>query len=418
MESKRWGPNAQVLVALVSGVLIGLGLSLTHNSTWIAAGASVETIGNLWINAIRMTVIPLVISLLFVSMTAFPDVRSAGRTGAHAMMIFVALLGVSTAFAALTVPSLFAVTSTGPVATDLASSAGVSSVVQQAQQLPTFAQWLADVVPANPIRAAAEGTMLPLVIFSIAFGLAATHISAELRAPLVMFFQGVSESMQTLVRWLVKLAPVGVFCLIVPLAAHIGPSAVGEFGYYVIVLSALLCILSLVLWIIAAVFGRVSLRRFAVAVFPALSIAFSSRSSLASLPAMIEGAERTLPCPPVIAGFALPLAVSVFKVTAPVVWLSCACFVARLYGIHLSAADMGQILALSFLLSFCTPGIPMGSLLMLAPLFLSVGLPAAGIGILIAIDLIPDIFKTIANVMGDMTATALLSRGVRGGGPD
>ena len=96
-------------------------------------------------------------------------VRSAGRTGAHAMMIFVALLGVSTAFAALTVPYLFAATTgTGPVATGLASSAGVASVVQQAQQLPSFAQWLADVVPANPIRAAADGAMLPLVIFSIA----------------------------------------------------------------------------------------------------------------------------------------------------------------------------------------------------------------------------------------------------------
>ncbi len=97
--------------------------------------------------------------------------------------------------------------------------------------------------------------------------------------------------------------------------------------------------------------------------------------------------------------------------------LSAACFVARLYGVHLSAADIGQILALSFLLSFCSPGIPMGSMLMLAPIFSSVGLPAAGIGVLIAVELIPDIFKTIANVTGDMAATALLSRGHRGGGP-
>lgn len=271
-------------------------------------------------------------------------------------------------------------------------------------------------MPANPIRAAADGAMLPLVTFSIAFGLAATHISADLRGPLLLFFRAVSEAMQTLVRWLVKLAPVGVFCLILPLAAHIGPSAVGEFGYYIVVLSALLCALILALYVIAAAFGRVSLRRFAEAVFPAQSIAFSSRSSLASLPALIEGAERTLPCPPVIAGFALPLAVSVFKVNAPIAWLSAACFVARLYGVHLSAADIGQILALSFLLSFCSPGIPMGSMLLLAPIFSSVGLPAAGIGVLIAVELIPDIFKTIANVTGDMAATALLSRGHRGGG--
>ena len=91
--------------------------------------------------------------------------------------------------------------------------------------------------------------MLPLVTFSIAFGLAATHISADLRGPLLLFFRAVSEAMQTLVRWLVKLAPVGVFCLILPLAAHIGPSAVGEFGYYIVVLSALLCALILALYV-------------------------------------------------------------------------------------------------------------------------------------------------------------------------
>jgi Na+/H+-dicarboxylate symporter len=96
MELKRLGPNAQVLIALVSGVLIGLVLSMSHNSTWISIGVSLETIGKLWINAIRMTVIPLVISLLFVSMTGFPDVRSAGRSGIQALMIFMGLLCVST----------------------------------------------------------------------------------------------------------------------------------------------------------------------------------------------------------------------------------------------------------------------------------------------------------------------------------
>lgn len=141
MELKRWSANAQVIAALVSGLLIGIGISASHNSTLVLAAASVETIGNLWINAIRMTVIPLVISLLFVSMNSFPDVRSAGRTGARALIIFAALLSASTAIAALTAPYLFAgLSSAGPAATGMASSPGAASVVQQTQQLPSLAQ--------------------------------------------------------------------------------------------------------------------------------------------------------------------------------------------------------------------------------------------------------------------------------------
>jgi proton glutamate symport protein len=180
-----------------------------------------------------------------------------------------------------------------------------------------------------------------------------------------------------------------------------------------IAISGLLFVLTLALYPIAAVIGRVSAKRFAEAAFPAQAIAFSSRSSLASLPGLLEGADKKLKCPPQVTGFVLPLAVSIFKINLPVVWLAGAYFVARLYGVSLDPADIALILMASIVLSFGSPGIPMGSLVILAPVFASAGLPVEGIGILIAVDLVPDIFKTVSNVTGDMAAAAVLSRRYR-----
>ena len=141
MELKRWSANAQVIAALVSGLLIGIGISASHNSTLVLAAASVETIGNLWINAIRMTVIPLVISLLFVSMNSFPDVRSAGRRRSSPDNLRGLAERKHGNRSADEAPYLFAgLSSAGPAATGMASSPGAASVVQQTQQLPSLAQ--------------------------------------------------------------------------------------------------------------------------------------------------------------------------------------------------------------------------------------------------------------------------------------
>ena len=150
--------------------------------------------------------------------------------------------------------------------------------------------------------------------------------------------------------------------------------------------------------------------RFAQGVFPAQAVAFSSSSSLASLPALIDGSERRLRLPPSVTDVVLPLAVSTFKVATPALWLGAAIFLARLYGVPLAPT---QLLAISFtgiLTSFSTPGVPHGWLLVISPLVVTMGIPAEGIGLLIAVDAIPDIFATTLNVTGDMVAAALVSR--------
>jgi Na+/H+-dicarboxylate symporter len=219
--------------------------------------------------------------------------------------------------------------------------------------------------------------------------------------------------MLVLVRWIIAVAPLGVFALMLGFAARIGSSAVGALGYYVLTICALLIVQTVVLYPVTAVAGGVSFQEFAVAAFPAQAVAFSSRSSLASLPALIEGAEGGLRLPHEIAGFVLPLAVSTFKISAPIVWIAGALFIAKLYGVDLDARQVVLIGALSVILSFSGPGIPSGSLLMVAPLYTSLGLPIEGIGILIALDVFPDIFKTVSNVTADMAAAIIIARGSR-----
>jgi Na+/H+-dicarboxylate symporter len=159
--------------------------------------------------------------------------------------------------------------------------------------------------------------------------------------------------------------------------------------------------------------GGVSFPDFARATFPAQAVAMSSRSSLASLPALIEGAQGKLRLPPEIAGFVLPLAVSTFKMSAPIAWIAGALFIGKLYGVELEAKAVVLIAAVSVIVSFGGPGIPSGSLVMVAPLYTSLGLPVEGIGILIALDVFPDIFKTVCNVTADMAAVTILAHGSR-----
>jgi Na+/H+-dicarboxylate symporter len=217
--------------------------------------------------------------------------------------------------------------------------------------------------------------------------------------------------MLVLVRWIIAVAPLGVFALMLGFTAHMGASALGAAGYYVLAICVLLLAQIVLLYVVAVVVGGVSLRGFASAVFPAQTVAVSSRSSLASLPALIEGAKSTLRVPPDIAGFVLPLAVSTFKVSAPIVWIGGALFVAKVYGVDLGTREILLIGGASVVLSFSAAGIPSGSLLLMAPVFSNLGLPVEGIGILIALDVVPDIFKTISNVTADMVAAIILAPG-------
>ncbi len=251
--------------------------------------------------------------------------------------------------------------------------------------------------------------MLPLIVFTVAFAFALTRVPGAGRETVTRFAVAVKDTMFVLIRWILELAPIGVFGLVLPLAARMGAAAAGALGYFVLVASALVTVAMLALYPVTAALSRVSLGRFARAALPAQIVGFSTRSSLASLPAMVDATER-MELPPKVTGLVLPVAVSIFKFSSPIARIAGTLFVARLYGIELGVPEIAAIAGAIGLLSFYSPGIPSGGLFIMTPVYMSLGLPVEGIGLLIAVDLIPDMFITAANVTADMTAAALLSR--------
>jgi Na+/H+-dicarboxylate symporter len=405
----------KVLVGLLAGLALGLGLSVAGGGSLAAVVSVLEPVGSIWVAGIRMTVVPLVVSALIVGVGGAPDPASVGRIGARAMAWFVGLLCAAALLAVFVAPPFI---DRIPVSADAAASmranaAGAAgAVVEGAKKLPSISQWIVDLVPLNPVKAAADGAMLPLIIFSLAFGIALTRVAQDRRTALLKVLEGVQDASLVLVSAVLYVAPVGVFALAVTVAAKLGLSAAGALATYVAVVCGVTVLFNaIVLYPTAVIVGRTSLRAFARGAFAPQAVAFSSRSSLAALPAMLEAARGRLAIPTPLASFLFPLAVTTFRGGAVIGQVVGAVFAAKLYGVPLGAAALAAIAVTSVVTSFSVPGIPGGSIIMMVPVLLSAGIPAEGVGLLLAVDTIPDMFRTTTNVTGDLVvATAMAAR--------
>lgn len=409
--------TSRVLLGLLAGLAAGIAISAAGSPGLLGIVALVEPVGTLWVNAIRMTVIPLVVSLLVVGVGSSRDAGSVGRLGGRALLLFLALLVLTGVLTVLVATPLFGLLTVDPaVSASLRAGAAqtAGTAAQGAEQIPTLAEWLVGLVPTNPVRAAADGAMLPLIVFALAFGLSLTRVAEGPRAQVLLFFKGIADAMLVLVQWILALAPIGVFALALPLATRMGVAAAGALAFYVGIVS-LLCLatMALLLYPAAVLGGGVPLRDFARAALPGQAVAFSSRSSLAALPALIEESERRLRLPAQVTSFFLPLSASVFRVGGAVGIPAGVLFVARLYGVELGLPQLAAVTLTSVLLTFSVPGIPAGSIFIMAPVLLVAGLPVEGLGILLGVDTIPDMFRTTVNVTGHMSAASILSRGER-----
>lgn len=402
--------STRVLVALGAAFAVGTAVSLSGSAALLRAADSIAPIGTLWVNAIRMTVIPLVVSLLITGVASARDIKSIGRLGGRTLVVFV-LLSMSVAVVVIPlVPSLFALLPRGGTRPALPPGAiDAAGQLTTGAQSQSFGAWLTSLIPSNPVAAAANGQMIALIIFTILLALAIAKSAEGSRAALTGFFQALGDAMLILVRWVVLAAPVGIFAMVVPLAAHAGAAFAGAMGFYVAAYMSSCLMVVLLLYPVVAIVARIPPRRFARAALPAQLIAFSSSSSIASLPALIESGEQ-LALPNAVNGFVMPLAVSTFKLAAPVSWTVGALFVGWFYGVPLHARELGTIAFAAVFLAFAVPGIPRGAFIMLTPLFAAIGLPVEGIGILIAVDAIPDTFATILNVTGDLAAATIVAR--------
>jgi Na+/H+-dicarboxylate symporter len=402
----------RVVIGLIAGLVLGSAIGASDSTVALRVAGFLEPIGALWVNAIRMTIVPLVVALLFMGVAGHEDEDGLTRLAVVTGVTFVGLLIFAATIALVIVPPLVNDMKLSPAtAASLraAAESGAEQTASQTAQLPGFGAWVTGLVPANVVKSAADGAMLPLIVFTLLFALAARRIEAPLRRALLEFFTAIANATTTIVDWIIAAAPIGVFALITAAASRAGTAVATATAYYIAAIAAAHVLVALLTYPPATILGRVPLGWFTRAVLPAQAVAVSSSSSLASLPALVEG-SRALGQPVEVAGFTLPLAVSTFKLVTPVTWLMSVLFLAKLYGVTLPVGAPMVIVATAIVVSFATPGVPQGGQLVLAPILASYGIPPAGVALIIAADTIPDLFATMANVTGDFAAATIVAR--------
>ncbi len=397
-----------VLAALVGGLLLGAGIHAADAPALTDGAETFEAVGALWLNALRMTIVPLVFSLLVTGVASAADVAATGRLAARAFMIFAAVLLTAALYGAGAMSSLLAL---WPI--DPAGAAALTSAAQpgEVSASPTgFRDWLPTLAPANPIRAAAEDAILQIVVFGLIFGFAASRLPQTLRDPLITFFRAVSETMIIIVRWVLMAAPLGVFALALGIGLRTGLDAAGVLTQYVLMISAVAIGALIIPYSLVAVLRGKDFGRFVRACAPVQVLAFSTQSSLACLPAMVERTRVELGASARLTGVVLPLAVAVFRMTSPVANLAVALFIAKLYGLEPSTGQIVAAITVALAVSVGTVGLPgqISFFASMAPICVALGAPLEILAILLAVEVIPDIFRTVGNVTADMAVAAVL----------
>ena len=403
--------TARILTGLVAGALLGLLLAWLDPALGVQVADVVQPFGKLWLNALQMTVVPLVLALVIVGVNTAADAAATGRVARRAIIVFLLILAGAAAMAAVLAPALLSLVRPDPdLAAALHKAAGSGAAAATAPA--NWADSLVAMVPSNAIAAAAESAMLPLVVFALFFGFALTRLAPEQRARLVELFQAIADAMIVIVRWVLWAAPVGVFALILAVCARAGIGMISALGVYIGLEIVLYLLATLLMLPVAMIWGGEPLRRFALALVPPQVVAASTQSSLASLPAMLQSSERHLGYPREVSSLVLPMAVSLFRITSPIQYMATACFIAWAFGVELTPTQLATGATLGVLISMGSVGLP-GQVSFLAtnlPVTAAMGLPVGPLGLLLAVDTIPDVFATVGNVSADMAANSVVVR--------
>lgn len=389
---------------LVAGLLAGL--ALADSTRLDAALAIAQPVGSLWLRALQMTIIPLVAGLLILGITQMAQAARAGRAARLMLGLVFGLLVLSGTVAVLVMPALLKVF---PI--PAAASGMLAAGTAGAQQVPAIGDFITSLIAPNIIAAAAETAMLPLTIFFAMFALAMMRLPVDQRETLLRFFRALANTMLTIIGWVLWAAPVGVFALALGVAARSGGGAFAALGHYILTVSAVGTCVLLGAYLLALLGGRIGPLRFARALVPAQAVAISTQSSLASLPAMLASAgalgirERT-------ADFVLPLAVAIFRATSPAMNLAVVIYVAALAGVELSPMMMISGIAVAFIISVGSVSLP-GSIsfvVSIGPIAIAMGVPVEPLALLVAVEMLPDIMRTLANVTMNVAVTAAVDR--------
>jgi Na+/H+-dicarboxylate symporter len=404
-----------VLGALIIGLLLGALSNQAGDGIRQPLISVASTVGGLWLDALKMTVIPLIIALLVTGVVSGADQARAGRIAARSVIWFVIVLTCSAAFGVVAMTALLEAFPL-PSAAAEALRAGLASVDSAATSasVPTVQDWLKSLIPTNPIAAAANDQVLALVVFTAIFGFAVTRIDADGRQAISKFFKGIQDAMLVVVHWVLALAPIGVLGLAFAVGAGAGGAAFGAVLHYVILVSLVGLVVTLLAYVIAITYAGWKLGDFARAMIPPQAVAISTQSSLASLPAMLDAAKN-LRVPQRNADVTLPLAVALFRATGPAMHVSVAIYVAYWMGVDLHVGSLIAGFAVAAVASYWAVSLPgaLSFVTSIAPIALAMGVPIEPLALLIAVEVLPDITRTLGNVTWDVAVTGVASRGER-----
>jgi proton glutamate symport protein len=402
------GGAVAILAALVLGLLAGI-VAASSEGDWVdGAVGFVEPIGALWLRALQMTIVPLVVALLITGIVTAAKAARAGKLAGRALATFIVILWSSSLTAALLMPLLFDLF---PLPAD--SSAALRAALIGTEPLgesPPIGEFVRGIVPTNPIAAAANDNILGLIVFTVVFGFAITRLPEPQRSTLGGLFSAIADAMLIVIGWVLALAPIGVAALAFVVGARAGAGAFGALLHYILLVSAVGVVVTLAAYVVAVVGGGVPLGRFTRAVVPAQAVAISTQSSLASLPAMLRGTQA-LGVPAATADIVLPLAVALFRATGPAMNLAVALYVAHWFGVELGPAEIALGIAAGAITTMGAVSLP-GSVSFftsIAPIALAIGAPIEPLALLIAVETIPDIIRTVGNVTMNVAVTATVS---------
>ena len=399
----------RILLALIAGLVVGaLGAGYAP-ATALSVANWVQPIGTMWLHALQMTIVPLVTALLITGIAKTAERAAASKLATRAFITFLVLLWISSALGgALTLGFL----DLWPLAPESAAALrhGISQDTQALGKIPEFVDFLTGIVPSNPITSAASDAFLPLILFTTVFAFAITRLPEEERHRLTGFFEAVGNAMLVVINWVLWLGPLGVGALAFVLGARAGTSAFGALVHYVVIVSSV----GIVLWLLAVpfawIFGRVSPLRYIRAILPSQAVALSTQSSLATLPAMLRATE-TLGVPVSHAGMTLPIGVAIFRWTGPAMNFAVAIYVAHWFGIPLGPGQLAAGLAAGAITTMGAVGLPgtISFVSSIAPIAIAMGVPILPLGLLVAVETIPDLFRTVGNVAMYIGSTKAIS---------
>ena len=382
--------SVQILVALILSVCAGLVIGpegLPFVNKWIAP------IGTIFINFIKMMIVPVVTCSLIVGVTSLGgDSKKLGRISAKTICLYL----ITTAVAIVLGFAVAGIIQPG-VGLDIAGK-----VAPKVKEAPTFMQVLVDMVPTNPVDAMAKGQILPVIIFALLVGIGITQLDEKRSRFLMDLYDAGAEVCYKIIAMVMKFAPLGVFALLLPVVCKNGPKVLLPLLSVILAVAigcALQCIL--VYSTLASTMGGVNPVKFFRGMSEAMMLAFTTCSSAAALPVNMKNCQEKLGLSREVTSFVLPLGCTINMDGTALYMGVCSLFVANAFGVNLTTSDMIMIVFTGTLASIGTAGVPGAGLIMLAMVLQAVQLPMEGLALVAGIDRVLDMFRTCVNITGD-----------------